>query len=146
MQEEIEKEFCAGQHEDCIERQRFLYPKREIGEIHCLILFRRPIRYIRRRKKRRERRKERRKTRKIEKLGEIIVSFLFVRLFVVYVEEDTARERNWGKTLFHCFQPFLFVVYVEKNTARERRWGKSLFHCFIVFSLFCSSYTSKKIR
>ena len=29
------------------------------------------------------------------------------------------RERNWGKTLFHCFQPPPFVVYIEEHTVRE---------------------------
>ena len=104
MKEEIEEEFYAGQHkqfkkgnDDCIERQRFLYPKRE-REIErgwgnsLFHSFLPSDSLYTSTKKRRERTKERRKKREREKLEKIIVSFLFVRLFVLYVEEDTARQ------------------------------------------------------
>ena len=55
------------------ERER----EREIGENHYFILFRRPIRYIRRR-----RNEERERGKK---------------------QEKRERERNWGKSLFHSF-------------------------------------------
>ena len=130
MKEEIEEEFYRGLtreikkgNEDYIERQRLLYPEREIERDWGNSLFHSFLRFdslYTSTKKRRERRKEKRKKREREKLGEIIVSFFFVRLFVVYVEERTERERNWEEIIGSRLFVRLFVVYVEENTAREK--------------------------
>ena len=100
MKEEIEEEFYAGQHEefkegndDCIERQRFLYlEEREIGEIHCFILFRRPVRYIRRRRNgEREGKKEEKRERERE-IGENYCFIVFSLLFSWYTSKKIWRE------------------------------------------------------
>ena len=62
-----------------------------------------------------------------EKLGKFIVLFFFAVRFVIYVDEETEREKER-----------------KKKKKRDREIGKN--HCFIVVSLFCPSFTSKKIR
>ena len=93
--------------------------EREIGKIHVFILFRRPIRYIRRgRNGEREGKKEEKKER--EKLGKIIGSRLFVRLFVVYVEEGTERERErGGEKLGKMIVLLLSVFPVHRLTSKK---------------------------
>ena len=116
MKEEIEKEFhsgltreCKKGNNDCIAKQHLLYPnrEREIGEIHCFILFCRPIRYIRRgRNKEREEKKK-----------------------------ETKREREIGENhWFTPFRPFPRRIRRRRNGERETKWGKSLFHYFQSFA------------
>ena len=62
-----------------------------------------------------------------ERSGKFIVSFFSAVRFVIYVDEETEREKER-----------------KKKKKREREIGEN--HCFIVFSLFCSSHTSKTIR
>ena len=70
--------------------------EREIAKIHCFILFRRPIRYIRRRTNgEREGKKKEKKER--EKLGKIIVFSLFCSS---YMSKAIRREREIGEN--HC--------------------------------------------
>ena len=124
----LTREF-KKRNDDCIAQQRLLYPNRERDwENTFFHSFPPSDSLYTSTNKRTERRKEKRKKSEREKLGKIIGSRLFVRPFVAYVEEETERETEIGEN--HCFQSFLFVVYVEGNTARERNWGKSLFHCF----------------
>ena len=94
------------------ERER----EREIGEMYCFILFRRPIRYIRRRRnEERERKKEKEREREI---GEIHC-FMPFRPHVHRIRRTRNDEREIGEK--HCFIVFslLYSLYTSKNIPRK---------------------------
>ena len=113
MKEEIEEEFYRGltrefkkRNDDCIAKQRLLYPNWERDRENSLFH-----------------------------------SFPPSDSLYTSTKEQGDRERNWGKSFFHCFQSFLSVIcyqfleivdlifsvrkgYFNKITNFDKVWSK----------------------
>ena len=108
------REFKKG---NCIERQRFLYPKeRKIGEIHCFILFHRPIRYTRRRRNGEERKKKREREREI---GEIHCFIPFRSLVRLVRQTRNGDRQKLEKNIVSLFS-VCSVRCIRRRTYGER--------------------------
>ena len=94
--------------------------EREIGKIHCFLLFRRPIRYIRRRTngEREGKKKEKRKNKREREIG----------------------ENHW----FTPFRPSVRRIRRGRNGERDRNWGKSLFSVLSVHRICRRQYDERE--
>ena len=114
--------------------------EREIGKIHCFLLFRRPIRYIRRRTngEREGKKKEEKREREIGENHWFTPSCPSVHR--IRRGRNVERDRNWGKSLFSVFS----VRRICRRQYEEReKLGKIIVPLLSVFPVH--RITSKKI-